>query len=205
PLQPFYASSGKFHTPKSVNSIKSFGYAYEGLEWRSKSDAQMKTAATALINRLYSTGVNKVSRKRDDTADATTRYFAQIKVDVEELERPCSVNLYVNTTSVASLVIMKQPSAGLVMGKFSLDKAADPIDLQNEATHLVVDDILSTIRVEIVKHDGTLIPLTSVPSLKIELENVDVVPPTSAFDLPEYKNPEQRTAPKKQVKPPALI
>ncbi|KAK7432037.1 hypothetical protein QQZ08_001327 [Neonectria magnoliae] len=203
PLHPFYASAGKFHTPKSVQSIKSFGYTYEGLEWRSKSDAQMKQSATALINRLYATGVNKPSRKRD--VDATTRYFAQIKVDVEELERPCSVNLYINTTSVASLVVMKQPSAGLVMGKFALDKAADPIDLAGEATKLVVEDILSTIRVEIVKHDGTLIPVTSVPSLKIELENVDLVPPESEFELPEYKDPEQRTAPKKEVKTPGSL
>jgi hypothetical protein len=38
--------------------------------------------------------------------------------------------------------------------------------------------------------------------LKIELENVEVVPPVTDTALPEYKESEQHTAPKKQVNPP---
>lgn len=38
----------------------------------------------------------------------------------------------------------------------------------------VVGDILAGLRVEIKNHDGTLIPLADVPSLKIELENADI-------------------------------
>lgn len=198
PLKPFYASKGKFHTSDSVKSIKKFGYTYEGLEYWRKSDAQMRTDATALINRLYATGVVRPGlRKRDGSApEEATRYFAQVSVDLEQLERPCEIGLYANVTSVGNFIVLGQPATGKFFGKFSLDKAADPVELRDEQTKEVVGDLLASLRVEIKKHDGTVIPLSSVPSLKLELENVDVVAPDTVTELPEYKDSEQRAAPK---------
>jgi tyrosinase len=201
PLKPFFSSPGTFHTSNSVKSIKKFGYTYEALEYWKKSDKQMQTDATALINRLYATGATRPQLKKRD-GEQTTRYFAQVKVDVEQLDRPCAIGLYANVTSVGNFFVLKQPASGLFYGKFSLDKAADPTELNDEKTSSVVDDLLASLRVEIKKHDGTLIPLADVPSLKIELENVEVVPPDTETQLPEYKEAEQHTAPKKEVNPP---
>lgn len=201
PLKPFFSAPGKFHTSSSVKSIKGFGYSYEALEYWKKTDKQMQTDATALINKLYATGASKPTLKKRD-GEQTTRYFAQVKVDVEELDRPCAIGLYANVTSVGNFFVLKQPATGFFYGQFSMDKVADPVDLKDEKTSSVVDDLLTSLRIEIKKHDGSIIPLASVPSLKIELENIEVIPPDTETELPEYKDSEQHTAPKKQVKGP---
>ncbi|CAM1501418.1 Fc.00g105800.m01.CDS01 [Cosmosporella sp. VM-42] len=202
PLHPFFAAPGRLHTPKSVKSIKSFGYTYQGLEYWRKSDAQLKKDATALINQLYGTGASGPNRiKRDD--GNTTRYFIQVKVDVEDLDRPAIVNLYLDNTNAGSLVVMKQPQTGIVNGEFAIDEAAQPITAQEDTTKGVVETVLDRLRVEIEKPDGTIIPVDTVPSLKLSLVNVDVVPPAAEDKLPEYGEPEKRPAPKEEKEPPA--
>lgn len=146
PLQPFYQSNGQFHTPNSVTSIRNFGYTYEGLEYWRKSSDTMKKDATAIINRLYGPSSSKKAKRDDATL---TRYFAQIQVDVEQLDRPCAIGLFVNTTSVGNFIVLMQPATGLFYGKFSLDRAADPVDLADSKTTVVVNDILAGLRVEI--------------------------------------------------------
>ncbi|KAH7136840.1 tyrosinase [Dactylonectria estremocensis] len=203
PLQPFFQANGKFHTPESVTSIRGFGYTYWGLEYWKKSKATLTKDATAVINRLYgpSSSSSKKS-KRDD--QSLTRYFAQIEVNVEELERPCAIGLYVNTTSVGNFIVLMQPASGTFFGKFSLDRAADPVDVADTKTSVVVGDILAGLRVEIKKHDGTIIDLSTVPSLKLELQNADVVQPDSETELPEYSDTKTRPVDDpKQKQPPA--
>lgn len=150
PLQPFYASAGRFHTPDSVKSIKNFGYTYEGLEYWRKNDAQLQRDATAYINRNYVVGSVRL-RKRDGEDDTLTRYFAQISVDVTQLERPCAIELFANTTSVGNFIVMQQPETGTFSGSFSLDAAADPKELKDEKTSTVIDDLLASLRIEIKK------------------------------------------------------
>ncbi|KAM3517514.1 hypothetical protein NHJ13051_008917 [Beauveria bassiana] len=53
PLQPFRQANGEWHTSRSVNSIKTFGYAYQGLEYWTKSETEMQQGAGELINSLY--------------------------------------------------------------------------------------------------------------------------------------------------------
>lgn len=149
PLQPFYASAGKFHTSASVASIKSFGYTYQGLEYWRKSASQLRTDATQLINSLYApSSIKRSVEKRDGDL---TRYFASIRVNVEELDRPCSIGLFVNTTNVGNFVVLMQPASGLFNGKFSLDRAAPPEEVADEKPKNVVDDILAGIRISITK------------------------------------------------------
>ncbi|PNH66281.1 hypothetical protein VD0002_g3029 [Verticillium dahliae] len=198
PLQPFFAAPGRFHTPNSVRSIRGFGYTYEGLEYWKKNDGQLQRDATAFINKYYATGAARPQvRKRENVE--VTRYFAQIKVNVEELQRPCAIELFANVTSVGNFIVMKQPAQGLFYGKFSLDKAADPVELADTETKVVVTDLLAALRVQITKHDGTVQALESVPSFKLELENVDVIPPETDTELPEYTDAEKVTAPKEDL------
>lgn len=220
PLQPFYTSSGSFHTSNSVRSIRGFGYTYTGLEYWQKSDAQMKTDATALINSLYGTGVSGPRKRQEAGAGETTRYFVQVSVDVEQLDRPCSINVYVKDQSVGRIIVMKQPQAGTVNGELPLDKATNTIQPQMDvakAPKAVVPALLTDLRVEILKvslfpsndvylekltvdtqHDGSVIPLAEITSLKLNLVNVTVTPPSSDAQLPKYGNAEKRPAPKKQ-------
>ncbi|CRK38631.1 hypothetical protein BN1723_015386 [Verticillium longisporum] len=64
---------------------------------------------------------------------------------------------------------------------------------------VVVSDLLAALRVQITKHDGTVQALESVPSFKLELENVDVIPPETDTELPEYTDAEKVTAPKEDL------
>ncbi|KAF7560560.1 hypothetical protein G7046_g3578 [Stylonectria norvegica] len=204
PLSPFFSAPGKLHTPTSVVSIKPFGYTYQGLEYWKKSAAQLKTDATALINQLYATNNLKPQNSRRDNEDPNnqTRYFVQVQVNVEELERPAAVTLSIDNNSVGRLIVLKQPQTGLVNGEFALDTVTNAIELTADSTQDVVNAVLARLRVEISKHDGTIIPLTSVPSLKLQLTNVNVIPPETDKDLPVYTDPHKQTAPKKQKNPP---
>jgi tyrosinase len=199
PLQPFYASAGKFHTSRSVASIRGKGYTYGALEYWRKSDAQMQKDATARINRLYGSGASARMLKRDEDADGheATRFFAQVEVELEELERPCSINAYVDDKLVGELVVLGQPATGKWYGKFGLDEApdADPsLDL-GKTVGGVVKDLLKSIRLEIIKSDGTNIPVESISSLKLDLENINFIPPETVEDLPEYHDEQHRDAP----------
>ncbi|OAA39531.1 tyrosinase 2 [Beauveria brongniartii RCEF 3172] len=55
PLQPFrQAANGDWHTSRSVNSIKTFGYTYQGLEeYWNKSETEVQQRVVELINSLY--------------------------------------------------------------------------------------------------------------------------------------------------------
>ena len=151
PLWPFYTADGRLHSSDTVNSIKGFGYTYLGLEYWKKSDQQLKQDATALINELYSTKVSGPQKRNEGGGDEKTRYFASVTVNVEELDRPCIVNLLMNQTNAGSLVVMKQPQTGTINGEFPLDKVSLSIEGKIDTTTGVVDTLLSRLSVEILK------------------------------------------------------
>lgn len=151
PLRPFFSTSQKsHHTPKSVESIKGFGYSYEGLEYWRKTQAQLKADATALINRKY--GPAQLKTLAQD-AQPKIHYFVRAQVELEDLERPCSMNFYVNSTRVGSLSLLMQPPRGPFNGKFALDQTtAKPVDKNS-----TLDDVLENIRLEIVKASSSTV------------------------------------------------
>ncbi|CAM1506432.1 Fc.00g060730.m01.CDS01 [Cosmosporella sp. VM-42] len=193
PLAPFFASEGNFHTTDSVRSIQSLGYAYQGLEYWEKSPEQMRQEATRLINRMYS-GNDTASSRLMRRGVPTTRYFARVQLEVSEVKRPCSVNLYVDGQRVGSMVVMQQPVSGVIYGEFSLDDATESKMLKGVTPDKVVSSVESGLEVEIIKIDGTGISVDSVPSLKIQLEHVPVTPPASEDELPSYGSPRRRPA-----------
>ncbi len=66
PLQPFRQANGDWHTSRSVNSIATFGYAYQGLEYWIKSEAELQQSAVHMINSLY----GPEQKKRPSTSSA---------------------------------------------------------------------------------------------------------------------------------------
>lgn len=150
PLWPFFAEDGRLHTSQTVASIKGFGYTYQNLEYWSKSDEQLKRDATALINQLYSTKVSGPRKRSEQSSQEKTRYFAQVTVNVEELDRPCIVNLILDQTTAGSMVVMKQPQTGTLNGEFSLDTVTVPIEEASDTAE-VVDTLMSKLKIEILK------------------------------------------------------
>lgn len=143
PLRPFFSAPGKFHTPKSVDSIKGFGYSYEGLEYWRKTTTQLKADATALINRKYGPAQ---SRLLAVDAQPRVHYFVRAQVELAEVDRPCSFNFYVNGTQVGSLSLLMQPPSGPFNGKFALEETAKTSDKDS-----TLDKVLEGIELRIIK------------------------------------------------------
>ncbi|KAM3435251.1 hypothetical protein MY4824_004976, partial [Beauveria thailandica] len=79
PLQPFRQANGEWHTSRSVNSIKTFGYAYQGLEGygnKNKSETEVQQSVVELFNSLYGPeekqrpGVSSTSAKPTETGSS---------------------------------------------------------------------------------------------------------------------------------------
>jgi len=152
PLNPFKKANGEFHTARSMQSIQDFGYSYDGLEYWEKSPAQMRQAATRLINRLYGPAdaeLKRLAKRGGNTT--TTKYFANIEVDVTELDRPCVVELYVGGHKAGDFVVMEQPSTGTIHGGFPLEDALARAQMLRFSPENTVQSITSTLEVSIVK------------------------------------------------------
>ncbi|KAI9151806.1 Tyrosinase [Paramyrothecium foliicola] len=194
PLNPFFRNSNReFHTPESVASIRGFGYSYQGLDWN-KSQDELRRDARRLVNRLYSENGSS-SKRMVLGGEQTTRYFVTVEVDVTEVERPCSVEVYVDNERAGSLVIMAQPPSGTIHGTFTIDNAIQKKGIYYLESDEAIDKIEATMQVKIIKGtDGSEIPTSSVPSLSVELEDVSMTPPEREDELPTYGEGRRRPA-----------
>ncbi|KAJ2972402.1 hypothetical protein NQ176_g7180 [Zarea fungicola] len=80
PLQPFKQANGDWHTSNSVNSIKSFGYSYSGLEYWTMSEAELQQSAVELINNLYGPVQQQKPGSTSSQTKATTTATASSSV-----------------------------------------------------------------------------------------------------------------------------
>lgn len=155
-LQPFLKAGGGFHTAQTVNSIRGFGYSYQGLEYWAKSPDQMRQDATQIINRLYSPKYSHGQAKvLLEPSAPRKRYFARVSVDVTQLDRPCEVNVIVGGTRAGSMAVMNQPSTGIMHGAFSVDDAVMTSGSPSLSVDSAVDSIRSRMRIEIIKVSHT--------------------------------------------------
>lgn len=200
PLAPFFGRGGVPHTTQSVRSIRGFGYSYEGLEYWSRTPAQMSQSATALINRLYGPSGGSSSSSSDDGDDGDDgfndnakrdapqhekrRYFAHVTVDRADLPKPCQIEVNVDGRRGGSLVVMNQPAVGILKAALTLDRVLEPVDTDKLAPDSTRDTITKGLTVRIVKTDGTTVEHPG--SLKVTLEDVLVKPPPSRDEFPKY-------------------
>ncbi|EQL03417.1 tyrosinase 2 [Ophiocordyceps sinensis CO18] len=135
--------------------------------------------------------------------DDGVRHYAQIQLDVEHVERPCFINVYVGNIHAGSMVVMAQPAEGNIYGAVSLSRAIQ--DFANQPTNGTSPEFKNNIHADITKPNGERIELGSVTSLKIEVDQVNVSPPTSDNKLPkvEFKDPEPVNGGRELTPPPA--
>ncbi|OAQ82229.1 tyrosinase [Purpureocillium lilacinum] len=196
PLEPFFQKSGSFHTSLSVLSYGSFGYTYPGLEFWAKSQDQMRQDAMRTINQLYgprrgASAIKALALGGDEVTQqhqSLQRYFVKLQVDRSEVERPCSVNVYLDDHRAGSWVISQQPEGGIAQGGFTIDKAIHDTGKHQSSVEDTTKSIKNSLRVEIETRDGKRIDPGAVPSLTMELEDVDFVPPARDDEFPQYRN-----------------
>ncbi|KAM0740987.1 hypothetical protein ACQRIT_003844 [Beauveria bassiana] len=190
PLQPFRRTETEFHTSETVQSIHDLGYSYPGLEFRSTNWDEMRAEVTRIINglqpQLSSLGTRQANSEPDDGRVMSTRYFAHLTVELSQVERPCSIEVSMNGSYSGNLVLMSMPEFGVAHGEIPLDSVHDL--LQGKSSSVVLDTLESWLDVEIMKIDGSTMALADVPSLGVQIEEVQVAAPRSDTELPQYSH-----------------
>lgn len=76
------------------------------------------------------------------------RHYIQIQLDVEQVERPCFVNIYVGNVHAGRMTVMTQPAKGLVNDAIFLNPAIEKFDSQQCNTRRSFSD---NIHIDITK------------------------------------------------------
>ncbi|OAR00710.1 hypothetical protein LLEC1_00243 [Akanthomyces lecanii] len=196
PLQPFRQTNGDWHTPRSVNSITTFGYSYQGLEYWTKSDTELQQSAVQIINSLYgpeqkqqpttTAGIDAhPDFKTTETSDYK-RFYARISVDVSYLPvRPCSIEIFIDMWRAGGMVIMQMPEKGVMYDSIPLCDAIASAKLGSVPDDELLDQIVSRLHVTLRKTDGSSIDVTQISGLRVDIEIADMVAPTSEYELPQ--------------------
>lgn len=213
PVQPFRRSESEFHTSESIQSIYDLGYSYPGLENKQGSSEEKKQEITRIINGLGPKAAlserRRPSQRPGRPQTARTRYFAHLTVELSEIMRPCSIELSMNGTYAGNFVLLAMPAAGTVHGEVALDAVYSTLRGKNSS--VVLDTLESWLEVDIIKvrllagyssyyscmikygptddesqGDGSKLAVADIPSLGIQIEQVQVTAPRSDIELPAY-------------------
>lgn len=133
------------------------------------------------------------------------RHSCQIELDVEQVERPCFVSVYIGDVLAGSVTVMSHPATGVANFAIFLDSAIeqwgsqpkngtlgdfnDSINVDITKVCCVANFLIRILKLTIIstKPDGNKIGLESVSSLKIAIDKVNVKAPTSDDKFPEIE------------------
>ncbi|PHH80405.1 hypothetical protein CDD82_1771 [Ophiocordyceps australis] len=188
PLEPFFQTNGAMHTSNSAARLRDFGYSYQGLEYWQKSPDQMRTDATNMIRSLYGPPASSQAFGRFDSQQPTA-YYVNVALDVSQVERPCTVNIFVNDTNAGNMVVMQQPAMGTKKGTIPLEHIMETSGFAQQSPDRTVDWLKSAVKVAITKGDGTQIPVSTVPSLDLKIEDIRYTRPRDENSLPTFGTP----------------
>lgn len=222
PLQPFFQANGDFHTSMTVRNIHDFGYSYEGLEYGTKAASQVSEDTRRLINRLYGPG-NAAQKRHIELRNGTfsnsttaTKLYASIELNVDGLDRPCAIELYVGDRKLGDFVVMELPRSGTVYGSFPIHEPQAILGAAGLSTDDMADSITSALELSIVKvntltyaqagrtaghmltsvpeiqPNSTRISVSSAPGLKVEIEDVVVTESLMETMFPTFRESRRR-------------
>ncbi|KAJ3499290.1 hypothetical protein NLG97_g453 [Lecanicillium saksenae] len=106
PLEPFKQPNGQWHTSRSVNNIKTFGYSYKGLEYWTKSESEMQQSAVQMINSLY--GPEQVQKP---SPTSTTAAPKSTKTSTKQSSQPAATSASTQSQSAGSSTKASMPSS----------------------------------------------------------------------------------------------
>lgn len=111
----------------------------------------MSADAKRLINQLYGPSGRSKAKVQNGHDNGTTQYFVRIQVEASEVERPCTVEIYVSGRLAGGMVVMEHPSHGTVHGELSLEETLDATDIRQLSSSKTVDAIQSSLEVGLIK------------------------------------------------------
>ncbi|KZL84988.1 tyrosinase 2 [Colletotrichum incanum] len=200
PIWPFMGSGGSPLTSESVTHVRDWGYTYEPMRFWDQAPGETKMAVSRTVNSLYGPLEQQKWQKRYPFKGLRRRkgipnreYFAKVEVERSELELPCQVQLFLKGKLAGSFTLLDMPKEGMSYDTIPLRRGIDALGVNGLSTKSVLGAIEDGLQVVISKLDGTTTSLNRVPSLKIEVEDVDVVPPDSLNELPKLGAARTRT------------
>lgn len=194
PLKPFYRSSSTMWTSATAGSTRNFGYTYPEVQDWTMSATDLQRSVISQVNTLYGTSATRSKRSIEGRADeTTTQYMAEISVDREDLELPCTINMYLDDSLAGTFTLLSMPKVGPSYGNIPLQEplAQFKADATESPQNTVIRLLRNALRIEMVTADGTTKSILNVPSLKVNLEISIVQPAKSEFEFPTYLNTTQ--------------
>ncbi|GKT65947.1 LOW QUALITY PROTEIN: tyrosinase 2 [Colletotrichum tofieldiae] len=198
PIWPFMGS-GVALSPVMTH-IRDWGYTYAPMRFWDQAPGETNMAVSRTVNSLYGPLEQQQWQKRYPFTGLRTRkgvprreYFAKVEVERSELELPCEVQLFLKGKLAGSFTLLDMPKQGMSYDTIPLRRGIDAVGFGGLSTKSVLGAIEDGLQVVISKLNGTTTSLDRVPSLKIEVEDVDVVPPDSLNELPKLGAARTRT------------
>ncbi|KAK1989068.1 hypothetical protein LZ30DRAFT_808174 [Colletotrichum cereale] len=191
PIWPFVGSGGEPLTSESVTHVRGWGYTYAPMRFWDQAPGETKMAVSRTVNALYGPREQQQWQRRylfrwlrRRKGMPKREYFAKVEVERSELELPCQVQLFLKGKLAGSFTLLDMPKQGKSHDEIPLSRGVEAVGVSGLSTKSVLRVIGDELEVVINKLDGTTQSLARVPSLKIEVEGLDVVPPDSLNDLP---------------------
>lgn len=111
------------------------------------------------------------------------QYFCRIEVDRADIERPCSVDLYLDGKKAGGLVLMQHPAQGTAQGGLVIDDHIQQAINSYGAKDL--SNIGDRLKIKITKPDGSVIDASKIKSLNVTLEQASVELAKNYQELPK--------------------
>ncbi|KAK1672974.1 hypothetical protein BDP55DRAFT_770548 [Colletotrichum godetiae] len=186
PLWPFVGTGGGPLTSVSVTHVRDWGYTYAPMRFWDQTPGDIKMAVSRTVNSLYGPLEQKSSSMRTRRRKMAPRreYVAKVEVERSELELPCQVQLFLKGSMAGSFTLLDMPRQGKSYDEIPLNRGMKSAGLRDLSVSGVLGGIEDGLEVVISKLDGTTTPLDSVPSLKIEVEDQEIVPSDTMDQLP---------------------
>ncbi|KAK8146313.1 hypothetical protein G3M48_003261 [Beauveria asiatica] len=128
PLQPFRQANGEWHTSRSVNSIKTFGYAYQGLEGygnKNKSETEVQQSVVELFNSLYGPEEKQRPGVSSTSAKSTQTGSSKQSVQTSSSSNNSSKQSSIQTTSIESARTTTKQSTQTISSKPPAQSASE--------------------------------------------------------------------------------
>ncbi|GKT44177.1 polyphenol oxidase 1 [Colletotrichum spaethianum] len=200
PILPFMGWGGSPLTSESVTHIRDWGYTYAPMRFWDQAPGETKMEVSRTVNSLYGPREQQQWQERYSFKGLRRRermpqreYFAKVEVERSELELPCQVQLFLKGNLAGSFTLLDMPKKGMSYDTIPLRRGIEAVGISRLSTKSVLGTIEDGLGVVISKLDGTTMSLDHVPSLKIEVEDMDVVPPDSLNELPTLGAAQTRT------------
>ncbi|RDA86402.1 hypothetical protein CP532_6468 [Ophiocordyceps camponoti-leonardi (nom. inval.)] len=185
PMAPFFHPNGRPCTPNSVSDHRIFGYTYAGLDsGLRRSDMEyIGRSARRTINELYSNRQHSPLHREPHTA-----HLAHLSYRAEELRGPAKIDLYFCDKYVGDIYVMPEPETGPVTATLPVDDAIRACGKTSEDLRRIGNQMSAQIKKASIHASGEEILISSIPSLKLEVEDLYEVPSQSMDEFPQIRD-----------------